>query len=149
MSIMKLKLDNEAIAQEFFEDSLLIGVVAPVKDYQFVWQVNQVLGFNFKMSVEKEIELLKKGRKYFYAVFEYDTPGSTVSHYLYNNQHEGEYLLSEFEKQRIDFIWLVKGYGTPVEDQAQIIAALKEIAGVQAAFVIGLDKVKNKQHLFF
>ena len=43
---MKLKIDNESIAEEFFEDSLLLGIVAPVKDYLFSWQLNQVLGFN-------------------------------------------------------------------------------------------------------
>ncbi len=31
---MKLKIDNETLAQEFFEDALLLGIVAPVKDYQ-------------------------------------------------------------------------------------------------------------------
>jgi hypothetical protein len=29
---MKLKIDNESLAQEFFEDSLLLGIVAPIKD---------------------------------------------------------------------------------------------------------------------
>ena len=45
--IMKLKIDNEIIAQEFFEDSILLGIVAPVKDYQLCWQLNQILGFDF------------------------------------------------------------------------------------------------------
>jgi hypothetical protein len=57
---MKLKIDNETLAQEFFEDSLLLGIVAPVKDYQFSWQLNQILGFNFRVNNDFEIELKKK-----------------------------------------------------------------------------------------
>ena len=47
---MKLKIDNEALAEEFFEDSVLLGIVAPVKDYQFSWQLNQLLGLDFRVN---------------------------------------------------------------------------------------------------
>ncbi len=57
---MKLKIDNESIAQEFFEDSVLLGIVAPVKNYQMSWHLNQVLGFDFRIKHEYEIQLNKK-----------------------------------------------------------------------------------------
>ena len=60
---MKLKIDNEAIAEEFFEDSLLLGIVAPIKDYQFSWQLNQLLGLDFRVNNDIEIQLSKKQRK--------------------------------------------------------------------------------------
>ena len=44
---MKLKIDNESIAQEFFENAVLLGIVAPIKDYLFSWHLNQIFGFNF------------------------------------------------------------------------------------------------------
>ncbi|HRI22985.1 MAG TPA: hypothetical protein PLA68_18630 [Panacibacter sp.] len=59
---MKLKIDNESIAQEFFGDSLILGIVAPVKDYQFCWQLNQVLGFDFRINHDFEIQLTRKKR---------------------------------------------------------------------------------------
>ena len=42
---MKLKIDNESIAQEFFENAVLLGIVAPIKDYLFSWHLNQIFGF--------------------------------------------------------------------------------------------------------
>lgn len=36
----KLILDNEELTQGFFEDTRLLGIMAPIKDYQFCWQLN-------------------------------------------------------------------------------------------------------------
>lgn len=59
---MKLKIDNETLVEEFFECTRLLGIVAPVKDYQFSWHINQAMGFNFRVNNNLEIELKKKGR---------------------------------------------------------------------------------------
>ena len=89
----KLKIDNEALAEGFFEDSLLLGIVAPIKDYQFSWQLNNLLGFRFRVNNDIEIQLTKKLRKYYFSIYEYPVPSITLTHYLYNNQFDGEYLL--------------------------------------------------------
>jgi len=142
---MKLKIDNEAIAASFFEDSILLGIVAPVNDYRFSWQLNQVLGFNFRLKNELEIQLRKKNRKYFFSVYEYCLPSSTIVHYLYNNQHDGEYLLPEFK--HLDFLWLIKGYDTPVDEQLIILPCIKGLSCVQLVTEMTNEKIKNKQHL--
>ena len=56
---MKLKIDNEQLAEEFFENTHLLGIVAPVKSYQFIWHINQQLGCNFRLNNDIEIELRK------------------------------------------------------------------------------------------
>lgn len=142
---MKLKIDNEAIAQEFFEDVILYGIVAPIKDYQFSWQLNQVLGFKFRLNNDIEIQLTKKKREYFFSIYEYPLPSITVVHYLYNNQHDGEYLLPEFK--HLDFLWLIKGEGLDGEAIKLIEQAIKKIAGVQLVIEMTNEKIKNKQHL--
>ena len=48
---MKLKIDNETLAEEFFESTHLLGIVAPVKDYLFTWHINEKMGF--KLYSEK------------------------------------------------------------------------------------------------
>src|ERR1700741_878530 len=101
---MKLKIDNEALAEDFFENAALLGIIAPVKDYQFSWQLNQVMGFDFRINHDIEIGLMKKGRQYFFSIYEYAVPSTSIIHYLYNNQHDGEYLLPEFK--HLDFVWL-------------------------------------------
>jgi hypothetical protein len=63
---MKLKIDNELLAEEFFENTHLLGIVAPVKGYQFVWHLNQQLGLNFRLNNSLEIELRKKNKKLFF-----------------------------------------------------------------------------------
>jgi len=144
---LKLKIDNEALAEEFFEDSLLLGIVMPVKDYQFSWQLNQLLGFNFRVNNDFEIELKKKQRKYFFSIYEYAVPSITLTHYLYNNQFDGEYLLPEFK--HLDFLWLIKGDLPNAEELKELMQAIRSLPGVLLVTEMTNEKIKNKQHLIF
>ena len=141
----KLIIDNEHIAEEFFENSLMLGIVAPIKDYQFSWQLNQLLGFNFRVNNDIEIQLKKKQRKYFFSIYEYQVPSTSLTHYLYNNQFDGEYLLPEFK--HLDFLWLIKGDVVQSEDLKILVQAIKSLAGVQLINELTNEKIKNKQHL--
>jgi hypothetical protein len=143
----KLMIDNAALAEEFFEDSRLLGIVAPIKDYQFSWQLNQLLGFKFRVNNDIEIQLTKKQRKYYFSIYEYAVPAVTITHYLYNNQHDGEYLLPEFK--HLDFLWLIKGDPVSGEDLNTLIQAIRSMSGVQLVTEMTNEKIKNKQHLIF
>ncbi len=144
---MKLKIDNETLAQEFFEDSLLLGIVAHIKDYQFSWQLNQILGFNFRVNNDFEIQLSKKQRKYFFSVYEYAVPSTCLLHYLYNNQFDGEYLLPEFK--HLDFLWLIKGEAVSAQELKSLMQSIKSLPGVQLVNEMTNEKIKHKQHLIF
>jgi len=144
---MKLKIDNETLAQEFFEDSLLLGIVAPIKDYQFSWQLNQILGFNFRVNNDFEIQLSKRDRKYFFAIYEYAVPSTCLVHYLYNNQFDGEYLLPEFK--HLDFLWLIKGETVSPEELKSLMQSIRSLPGVQLVNEMTNEKIKHKQHLIF
>ena len=144
---MKLKIDNETLAQEFFEDALLFGIVAPIKDYQFTWQLNQILGFNFRVNNDFEIQLTKKQRKYFFSIYEYAVPSCCLVHYLYNNQFDGEYLLPEFK--HLDFLWLIKGETVSTEELRSLMLSIKSLPGVQLVNELTNEKIKHKQHLIF
>jgi hypothetical protein len=132
---MKLKIDNEALAEEFFEDSVLLGIVAPIKDYQFSWQLNQLLGLGFRVNNDIEIQLTKKQRKYFFSIYEY------------NNENDGEYLLPEFK--HLDFLWLIKGDPVPAEELKALILSIRSLPGVQLVNEMTNEKIKHKQHLIF
>ena len=144
---MKLKIDNETLAQEFFEDSILLGIVAPVKDYQLCWHLNQVLGFDFRINNDFEIQLTKKDRKYFFSIYEYAVPSTSIIHYLYNNQFDGEYLLPEFK--HLDFLWLIKGEYVSQEELKSLMQSIKFLPGVQLVNEMTNEKIRNKQHLIF
>lgn len=146
---MKLKIDNDQLAEEFFEYALLLGIVAPVKDYQFCWQLNQLLGFDFRINNNIEIQLSKKNRNYFFAIFEYQVPSSSLTHFLYNNQFDGEYLLPEFK--HLDFLWLIKGHDEQVPEALVkgLVQSIRTLPGVQLVNEMTHEKIRHKQHLIF
>ena len=144
---MKLKIDNESIAQEFFEDAVLLGIVAPIKDYLFSWHLNQVFGFNFRVNNDIEIMLTKQQRKYFFSIYEYAVPSTSITHYLYNNQFDGEYLLPEFK--HLDFVWLIKGEYISAKELKTLMQSIKSLPGIQLVNEMTNEKIKNKQHLIF
>ena len=144
---MKLTLDLDELADGIFRDSRLIGIVAPVKDYQICWQFNQLMGFDFRNNSEIEIQLNKKNRTYYFSVFEYREPNSSLVHYLYNNEFDGEYLLPEF--RHLDFLWLMKGDEMKEEVFRSIMATIREINGVQLVSELSYGQIRNKGHLIF
>src|SRR4030095_2746933 len=146
-SPMKLVLDNKNLADDFFEDSKLLGIMAPIKDYQFCWHLNNVMGMDFRINNDIEIQLNKRKRNYFFAVYEFSEPTGSLSHYLYNNRFDGEYLLPELK--HLDFLWLMKGDIVDEENLHQTINDIKEISGVQLVIELTNEKIRNKEHLVF
>jgi hypothetical protein len=144
---MKFTLDNKDLTDGFFEETRLLGIMAPIKDYLFCWQVNSLLGVDFRINNELEIQLKKKGRNYFFPLYEYAQPSTCLMHYLYNNQHDGEYLLPEFK--HLDFLWLLKDDFVPEEYVSDLIYSLRSINGVQLVVELTNEKIKNKEHLVF
>ena len=142
---MKLKIDNEVLADSFFENSRLMGIVAPLKDYVFTWLVNQHLGFDFRLNNSLEIQLIKKKRDYFFSVFQCNVRGSSLVHYIYNNQFDGEYLLPEFK--HLDFLWLIKEEYVPDDELGELISGIRALPGVQLVSEMTADKIRHKQHL--
>lgn len=143
---MKLKLDNDDLADDFFDGTRLIGIVASLKNYQFCWQANHLLQFDFRAS-QDEIKLFKKNRWYYFSIFEYHEPTNCLVHYLYNNQYEGEYLLPEF--RHLDFLWLLKEDVVTDDYLQQLMQSIKTIGGVQLVMELTNEKIKNKGHLIF
>ncbi len=144
---MKLKLDIEELTAEFFEDARLLGIVAPLKDYQFCWHLNNNFRFGFRNNNDIEIQLKKKTRTYFFGIYQYDEPNSSLSHFLYKNHFDGEYLLPEF--RHLDFLWLMKGDAVSNEMLEGLIHSIKTMNNVQLVTELTNEKIKNKGNLVF
>lgn len=140
-------LDQKEMIDSFFEEAKLLGIMAPVKNYQFCWQLNRLMGIDFRANSELEIQLTKKQRNYFFSVYEYQDPTSCLTHYLYNNQFDGEYLLPEFK--HLDFLWLLKGDYVPDSDLQQLVQSIRGINGVQLVVELTNEKIRSKEHLIF
>jgi len=144
---MKLKLDMGDMAEEFLDETRILGIVAPVKDYQLCWKLNQMLRFDFRNNNDIEIQLKRKNRTYYFSVFEYSEPNNALVHYLYNNGFDGEFLLPEFK--HLDYLWLMKGDTVKEEFVSDLMNSLRTITGVQLVTEITHDKIKHKAHLIF
>ena len=144
---MKLRIDNEAMLGDFFENTRMLGIVASIEQYRFCWHLNQILNFDFRINNNLEIRLSKKTRNYFFTIYQYAELGGTVNHYIYNNEDDGEYLLPEFK--HFNFLWLMKDDVMKDEEVAVFMNSVRTIPSVQLVVEMTNEKIKNKQHLVF
>jgi hypothetical protein len=140
-------MDNTLLVEEFFEGTRLLGIVAPVKGYQFSWLLNQYMQIDFRINHDIEIQLDKKKRKYYFSIYEYAEPNGSLMHYLYINQFDGEYLLPELK--HLDFLWLLKGDIMRDTEFAHLQQSIRSIPGVQLVMELTGEKIRNKAHLVF
>lgn len=144
---MKLKLDNGDLEDDFFTGARLLGIVAPLKGYRFCWELNRQMRLDFRITNQIEIQLAKKNRDYFFTVYECMEPNKTLTHYLYNNQFDGEFLLPEF--RHLDFFWLLKGDEVSEELMNDLMESIRSISGVQLVTELTRIKIKHREHLIF
>ena len=143
----KLRLNVDELNEDFFEDTRLLGITAPLKSYQFCWHLNNLLGYEFRLNPEIEVHLRKKERSYFFSVYQSSEPNSFLQHYVYHNQFDGEYLLPEF--RHMDFLWLMKGDLVDDDKCIWIRQTINNIAGVQLVVELTNEQIKNKGNMVF
>lgn len=143
---MKLVLDNESLTDDFFTETRLLGIIAPVKNYHFCWQLNNLLGYNFRLDTDIDKQVHKKHRQYIFSVYRHDET-AFLKFYLFHNHCDGEYLLPEF--RHVDFLLLMKGDYVESTTCDSIIMAIKTIPSVQMVAELTDEKIKNKEHLVF
>ncbi len=143
----KLRLDIDTLNEEFFTDTRLLGITATVKNYQLCLQLNNILGFNFRLNPDIEIHLMKKNRNYFFSIYQSIEKHNTLNHFLYHNHFDGEYLLPEFK--HMDFLWLMKDGYIEEEKCNWIKKSIKTIAGVQLVAELTNEQIKNKGNMVF
>lgn len=144
---MKLKLDNDILYHSFFEDTTILGITTSIKNYRLCWQLNEYMGFKFKLNNNIEICLSKRKRAYYFDVYESNFNSNTLIHYLYHNHYDGEYLLPELK--HIDFIWLMKGDNVEAKQLTNLKKELQKIKGVQLVAELTNEHIKNKGNMVF
>jgi hypothetical protein len=142
-----LKLDMDNMEGDFFNGSRLLGIVAPLKGYRFCWQLNRQMRLDFRITNQIEIPMMKKKRQYYFTVYECPEAHKTITHYLYSNQNDGEYLLPEF--RHLDFFWLLKGDEVTDTQINEIMDSIRSITGVQLVTELTHTKIRHREHLIF
>ena len=143
----KLCLDVDELTEDFFDDTCLLGITTTVKNYQFCWSINQALNYQFRLNRDIEIQLRRRERSYYFRVYEHKVRHSQLSHYLYQNYNDGEYLLPEF--RHMDFLWLMKGDCMETSSCHKLMHTIKLLNGVQLVAELTNEKIRNKGHLIF
>lgn len=136
----KIILDQDAINESDFEGSRILGITAPIKNYQFCILLNQYMGFEFRFNPNHEIALKRKNRTYYFSMYEGNEPNTSIHHFVYHNQFDGEYLLPELK--HMDFIWWIRGEWIEDEKVNDILQTVRGIKGVQ--LVAELTPIKSK-----
>lgn len=144
---MKLKIDHEEMMDRFYDETRLMGIVAPMEAYKFCWQINRLLNFDFRIVPEMELSMNKKGRNYFFSIYVFNQPSTSASHFLYSNHCDGEYLLPEL--RHFDYLWLVKFNEVDEAEMRLFIDSLRTIPLLQMVTDLSIEKIKNKENLFF
>jgi hypothetical protein len=145
--MIRYKLNTDELTDDFFDETRLFGIMASLKNYQFCWQLNNVSGYDFRLNPEIEIQLRKKERNYFFSIYEFTEPASSLTHYIYHNHFDGEYLLPEF--RHMDFLWLMKGNVYDEDKCGWILQTVRQITGVQMIAELTNEKIKNKGNMIF
>lgn len=143
----KLVLNIGGIEDDFFTGTRILGIMSQLKNYRFCWLVNAYLKYDFRLNTEVEIHLHKKNRNYFFEVYQCCEPDCETEHFIYHNQHEGEYLLPEFK--HFDFLWLIKSSMLNDEDYMLLQQNLRQMNNVQLVTELTPEKIKNKSNLIF
>ncbi|PSL49038.1 hypothetical protein CLV51_101368 [Chitinophaga niastensis] len=147
MTILKLKLDQDQLVEDFFESTHLIGIASSARDYQLCWHINRHLHTNFRVNNTLEITLTKKTRSFHFPVLEFHEPTNSVAHYFYNNHCQAEFLLPELKQ--IHFLWMIKGDYYQPDDVKKLLEELRRVPLVQLVSLLDIREVRNKMNLIF
>ena len=100
-----------------------------------------------RLNPELEILIRRKDRSYFFSIYQFKEFNSPLTHFLYQNQYDGEYLLPEFK--HMDFLWLMK-YDFVDDDKCDWIKQIvRNLSGVQLVAEMTPDQIKNKGNMVF
>jgi hypothetical protein len=145
MSALKFKLDQDQMIADFFEDSWLAGISSTARDYQLCGQINQYLGFDFRVNNDLEVKLTTK-RSFPYQ-FEYMESTSGVCHYIYNNHNRAGFLLPELK--HVNYLWLVKGAYYESEEMKTLVEQCRKAPHVQMITLLNPLEIKSSMNLIF
>jgi hypothetical protein len=141
----KLTLDLNAMQDDFFADTELIGIRASMPAYRFCWLINTYFHFNFTRDPEFDIKMeTPTGQDIYFEVYQYVLPQNSGKYIIYKLRSSEIHLLPEIKN--LDFIWLVQST-TPLEDANMLLKHCRNINEIELAQTIPLDRLKKKQFL--
>ena len=125
------------------ESYLAIAISSHIKDYKLSWSLNQHLAFNFSRIENLKIFKARKCEEGF-PMFIYKDDFFEISYYLIRNYCGADVLFGNIGM--VDYILLI--HECPGKAFAeQIVAKLKRVPNILAAYFLDMDQVKDAASL--
>jgi hypothetical protein len=143
---MKLRITNDDLADEFFSDVQLIGIVSTLRGYKFCWSLNHHLSIDFRLHPDMEVQLEKRKLLYYFNIYSFVDTDVNVSYLLYENESKGEYLVPEFKN--LDYLWLIRSEENDMaETKEKLLEKLRKLDIIQMATYIQIENIKSRENL--
>lgn len=141
---------NQAIAEDFFYDLGVLGIVSTLPIYTFLHYIEHHFSFRFTINIQKSKEKHYDQRVCFFETYEYYDRLRQLEYYIYVNEIQDKYLLLP-EAKSVQFLWGIKGWGNIEKNEyiEQLSTALMQIPKVQYVGKIDNTKIINKPLLLF
>ncbi len=133
----KRKLISEP---DVFPDLYIFGITSQLKDYRLAYYVNRDCGFMLTKLEDLPVFVEKDKATTNFSLYSYTEPSQHLNFYLLMNNNENIRVLPNIKEA--DFLLFVNGQ-TGTLNAADLIADLRKIPGVQFAFHIEKNKLKN------
>ena len=139
----KLILDMDAMEENFFADTALIGIVSSLPSHRFCAILNRQLDTDFKRNPKSD-PLISKDEEYYFHFYEYILPLNGGRYAIYQLRNGKEVLLPEVKQ--LDYLMLVECAG-PDTEADKLLSLLRNMRDIQLAQIIPADRLKNSSHL--
>ena len=124
----------------------LIGISSHENDYRLSWGINNQLGIAFTRCDNLIVHNPRIGQDQEFSLSQYLDEETYFQYNLISNRCDDGFLLEEMTN--IDFVLKVTGEVSG-DDLTSLVAKLKQIDMITAAFVIDVDGLKSKKRLLF
>lgn len=133
------------LSEEDKFDFIVVGIVCHLRDYRLSMALNKKLGINLSKQDEYTVFNNKRMEDQFFSFYEYLNEDEDRYNLICNKSQKG-FLLPE--QNQVDFLFLVSTTRMRL-DESVLVATIKEIPIVLAAFKFDALKLKSRENLVF
>jgi len=135
-----LLLDTEAMQNDFFEDTAMIGIRSAQPGYRFCWLLNKHFDIDFKNYPEQNLSLVKNGATVYFPTYQHDIDNSNYKYLLYKLKSGTENLIPEVK--HLDYLWLIQTID-PEHDAHTILHELRNLPQVEMSQLLAEEQIKK------
>lgn len=143
------KLKKTKLIVDYDFDFILLGMIAPLKDYKLAWTLNKRLQFNLVKKDDLQIDF-NDGKVVSLSQFVFETENNKLT-LLKNKSFETEDNRNRFllpELNHIDYLLKIEGEGDSLNPES-ILSTLRSVECIQLAQQIKIETLKSKENLIF